>query len=181
MKMFKISVAAILLASASLSLQSCIGSFSLTNSVLDWNRNVGKKFINEIVFVAFWILPVYEVTGIADLLILNSIEFWSGKNPMEASVQTVDTDHGRYIVACDGQGYTVTEEATGIATRLEFDEETQTWSVMKEGKSYPFMSMIDDNHVMMITPGGDFREVEVSEQGVHAYQQMAPAYELASR
>ena len=38
-----------------------------------------SKFVNELVFFAFWILPVYEVSGLADLLVLNSIEFWSGK------------------------------------------------------------------------------------------------------
>ncbi|MDE7508793.1 MAG: DUF3332 domain-containing protein, partial [Muribaculaceae bacterium] len=67
------AVAALLLCSVSLS--SCIGSFRLTNSVLKWNNQVGSKFINEIVLFAFWVLPVYEVTSIADLLVLNSIEF----------------------------------------------------------------------------------------------------------
>ena len=60
----------------------CIGSFSLTNRLLGWNKTVGNKFLNELVFFAFWVLPVYEVTGLADLLVLNSIEFWSGRNPM---------------------------------------------------------------------------------------------------
>lgn len=182
MKKIKISVAALLLAGASLSFQSCIGTFSLTNSVLDWNKNIGKKFINEIVFVAFWILPVYEVTGIADLLILNSIEFWTGNNPMNASVKTVDTDHGRYIVECDGKtGYTITQEATGRNTRLEFEGKTQTWNVVKDGKKIPFMTFVDDTHVKMITPQGDFKLVEISEQGVLAYEALLPQYQYAAR
>ena len=176
MKKFKIAVAAILVAGASLSFHSCIGSFSLTKSVMDWNNNVGSKFVNELVFIAFWILPVYEVTSLADLLVLNSIEFWSGKNPMEASTQTIETDNGRYLVVCDGKGYTITHEPTGQQYRLDFDVDTQTWSYLgSDGQSYPFMTFVDDYHVKMITPEGDFRLVELSDMGVQAYQQLAPA------
>ena len=101
---------------------------------------------------AFWILPVYEVTSIADLLVLNSIEFWSGNNPVEASTKVVDTDHGRYYIACDGKGYTVTSP-NGDEMRLDFDDESDTWAVATpNGETYPFMTMIDENHVKMITP-----------------------------
>ena len=41
---------------------SCIGSFALSNKVLSWNQQIGNKFVNEIVFFGFWILPVYEIT-----------------------------------------------------------------------------------------------------------------------
>ena len=108
MKKNYVYVGAILMLAATLPLQSCIGSFSLTNKVLSWNNQVGSKFVNELVFFAFWILPVYEVTSVADLLILNSIEFWSGNNPVEASTKVIDTDQGRYYIACDGKGYDIT-------------------------------------------------------------------------
>lgn len=173
MKKIKLSVAALLIGGGSLLFSSCIGSFSLTNSVINWNKNVGHKFVNELVFVAFWILPVYEVTALADLLVLNSIEFWSGENPVQASTSFIDTEHGRYIVACDETGYTVTHEASGHEFRLEFDSESQTWSLEQEGESYPFMTFVDDAHVKMITPEGDLRVVELSEAGVYAYSQLA--------
>lgn len=169
MKKIKISVAALLIAGGSMLFSSCIGSFSLTKSVMDWNSNVGKKFVNELVFVAFWILPVYEVTALADLLVLNSIEFWSGNNPVSAYMKVVNTDHGRYMIACDGNGYTITHEDTGYEYRLDFDKEEQTWSFVQERESYPFLTFVDDTHVKMITPEGDFRLVELSEQGVLAY------------
>lgn len=184
MKKIKISVAALMIAGSSLLFSSCIGSFSLTNSVLNWNKNVGVKIVNELVFVAFWILPVYEVTAIADLLVLNSIEFWSGTNPMSASTKVIDTEQGRYLVACDGKGYTITHEASGREMRLDFDQDTQTWSYVKDGEAYPFMTFIDDSHVKMITPEGDFRVVELSEQGVMAYKDLTPSLhgiELALR
>lgn len=171
MKKRYLSVALICAVAGSLTLNSCIGSFSLTNSVIDWNHQVGNKFVNELVFFAFWVLPVYEVTALADLLVLNSIEFWSGRNPMTASVKQIDTDQGRYLVKCDGKGYDVIHEASGKSMRLDFDVEEQTWSVVDDGKSYPFMTFVDDNHVRMIQPDGDFRLVDLTEQGVMAYSQ----------
>lgn len=169
MKKITLRVATLLLIASSLTFSSCIGSFSLTNKVLAWNNQVSSKFINEVVFFAFLILPVYEVTSIADLLVINSIEFWSGTNPVTASVKAVDTEQGRYLIACDGKGYTVTFEPTGNSMRLDFLEDSNSWALNVDGKVMPFMTFIDDSHVKMITPSGDFRLVELSEQGVMAY------------
>ena len=41
------AMAALLLGSSTLT--SCIGSFALTNRVLSWNKQVGSKFVNELV------------------------------------------------------------------------------------------------------------------------------------
>ncbi|MDE6010029.1 MAG: DUF3332 domain-containing protein, partial [Muribaculaceae bacterium] len=117
----------------SMTLSSCIGSFRLTNSVLKWNNQVGSKFLNEVVFFAFWVLPVYEVTSIADLLVLNSIEFWSGRNPMTASTKIVEAADRSYLIASDATGYTITDRLTGRETRLTFIEETRTWALESEG------------------------------------------------
>ena len=172
MRKYNIAVAAILLGGASMTFTSCIGSFTLTKRVLSWNNQVGNKFVNELVFFAFWILPVYEVTSLADMLVLNSIEFWSGNNPMEASVKAIDTDHGRYLIKCDGRGYDIVCQATGETTRLDFNFNTQTWSFEnKDGEMIPFMTFIDDSHVKMITPDGDFHPYELSQNGVMAYME----------
>lgn len=171
MKRNILPVGIIIAAAAVLPLQSCIGSFGLTHKVLSWNNQVGSKFANELVFFAFWILPVYEVTALADLLVLNSIEFWSGNNPLEASTKVIDTDQGRYYIACDGNGYDITAP-NGDVVRLDFETETQTWGVkIGEGEVLPFMTMIDDSHVKMITPTGDFRLVDLSQEGVLAYKE----------
>lgn len=174
MKKIRISVGALLVAGGSLLFSSCIGSFSLTGSVLEWNKQLGKKFVNELVFVAFWILPVYEVTALADLLVLNSIEFWSGENPMQASTKIIDTDHGRYLVICDGKSYTVRNENTDHEIHLDFEIETSTWTLEYEGEYYPFMTFVDENHVKMITPEGDMRLIELSKTGLQAYSSYAP-------
>lgn len=177
MKKIKISVAALLIAGGSLLFTSCIGSFGLTNKVLSWNKSIGNKFVNELVFFCFLVVPVYEVTALADVLVLNSIEFWSGNNPLTASTKVVETDHGRYLIACDGKGYTVTHQPTGRETRLEFIEDEQTWAYLDaEGNLVPFMTFVDDYNVKMLSPSGEMQNVELSDEGLMAYRaEVAPA------
>lgn len=181
MKKRYLTVATLALVASSLTFTSCIGSFQLTHRVLNWNNQVSSKFVNELVFIAFWILPVYEVTSLADLLVLNSIEFWSGNNPVTASVKAVDTEQGRYLIACDGKGYTVTFEPTGEQMRLDFIEESDTWALNIDGKQYPFMTFIDDTHVKMISPSGEMIPVELSDNGLMAYRGMAQMPMMAAR
>ena len=71
MKKRFLTVAVILAAAGSLLFTSCIGSFKLTSKVLEWNSQVGNKFVNEVVFFAFWVLPVYELSMLADVLVIN--------------------------------------------------------------------------------------------------------------
>ena len=153
------------------SLTSCMGQFALSKKIYAWNEQISNKFVNELVFIAFWVLPVYEVCGLADVLVLNSIEFWSGDNPMTASTKAIDTDHGRYLVKCDGKGYDVTLESTGESYRLNFAQDTQTWNLQYEGKEYPLMTFVDDTHVSMPAADGGWQTVELSQAGVLAYRQ----------
>ena len=81
MKKGRITVACALLA-GSMMFSSCIGSFSLWNNLRSWNEGVSNKFVNELIFVAFNIVPVYPIAYLADAIVLNSIEFWSGENPV---------------------------------------------------------------------------------------------------
>ena len=47
-----------LLLSATILFSSCIGSFRLTNKIKDWNEGVSSKWGNEVIFLAFHIVPV---------------------------------------------------------------------------------------------------------------------------
>ncbi len=179
MKRKYFTVGLILLLCGSFITTSCIGSFSLTNKLLSWNKQVGNKFVNELVFFAFWILPVYEVSALADILVLNSIEFWSGSNPVAKGTKVIDGKDGRYLVDCDGKGYTIKSENDGSVVRLDFDEEEQSWSVTANDESYKLMTFIDENHVQLPTPDGSTTIVELSQPGVFAYQDMVMSTQMA--
>lgn len=166
-----LSVAVVLTLLASFTFTSCIGSFALTNKLLGWNKQVGNKFVNELVFFCFWIIPVYEVTALADVLVLNSIEFWSGSNPVAQGRSVIDGADGRYLVDCDGKGYTITSENDGSVVRLDFDAEDHSWSASANGaEPVKFMTFVDDTHVEMLAPDGSFELVELSEGGMMAYR-----------
>ncbi len=175
------SVALVLAAASSLLFSSCIGSFALTNKLMDWNKSIGNKFVNEVVFFAFWIIPVYEVSALADILVINSIEFWSGNNPVASGKKVIEGQDGRYIVECDGKGYTITSEQDKSVVRLDFNTEDQAWSVNVNGQSHELFSFIDEDHVKMITPSGDYQVVELSQAGVYAYQNMVTSSMWAKR
>lgn len=166
MKKRLLPLLAILLVSSSLMFQSCIGNFSLTNKVLAWNHQVSNKFVNELVFFAFWILPVYEVTAVADLLVINSIEFWSGNSPLEAHNKVIDTDQGKYLLASDSKGYKITAP-NGDIMQFEYNSESDVWSFAKnDNEKIEFLKFEDDSHVKILGSDGKFVDVELSERGV---------------
>ncbi len=173
MKKTYLTTAVVLAIASSTMFSSCIGSFALTNKVLAWNKQIGSKFVNALVFVGFHILPVYELSCLADILVINSIEFWSGDNPVVASTKVIDGKDAKYLVKSDKSGYTITNLNDKSITRFNFDKEDNSWSVSVGGKDTKFMQFVDDNHVRMITPEGGFTTVELSQEGVYAYEQMA--------
>lgn len=181
MKKFYLTVATAITLCSSMVFSSCIGSFSLTHKLLDWNEGIGNKFLNELVFVAFWIVPVYEVSALVDVLVINSIEFWSGTNPVAQGKSIIEGNDGRYLVECDGKGYTITSMNDQSVVRLDFDVDEQTWSINTGDQNIPFMTFVDESHVKMITPEGDMQLVELSQSGYLAYQQMAAGQLLAAR
>lgn len=169
MKKKSLIFGASLLLLGSFGFQSCIGSFALTNKVLTWNKNVDNKFVNELVFFAFWVLPVYEVTAVADLLVINSIEFWSGNTPLEANNQLIKTDHGNYEIMADETGYKVCTP-NGDIMNFEYDGESKIWSFcLNSGEKTDFLKFTDNNHVEMPGFNGEFVDVELSPEGVEQY------------
>lgn len=64
---------------------ACYGRFGLTRSLYDWNGRVsGNKVVQSVVMWALIVIPVYEVVGFVDFIILNPVEFFTGSNPVAA-------------------------------------------------------------------------------------------------
>lgn len=168
--MKKTSIICLLLAGCMVT-TSCIGSFNLFGKLRNWNNQIGSKFVNELVFIAFWIVPVYEVAFLADVLVLNSIEFWSGNNPVTAGSKTIQGKDGKYLAEWDQNGYTITREEDGAWLHLDFAPETNTWSVRQaDGTEFELMTFIDEGHVSMPCVDGSRTIVELSQDGLMAYR-----------
>ena len=109
---------------------ACYGPFNLTKNVYRWNSGikgsgeVNEKWMKEFVFFGMIIIPVYMFSALLDAFIFNSIQFWSGDNPMKASElgddgQTKMAQVGDLTMrwAATSEGATVTYERHGIVER----------------------------------------------------------------
>lgn len=81
---------------------SCYGPFNATRRLHAWNGDVShEKWVQEGVFLLLNIVPVYGLWMLGDVLIFNSIEFWTGDNPVDppmAQLRAVDGDGNQYPV-----------------------------------------------------------------------------------
>lgn len=136
--------------SGSLLFSSCIGSFGLWNKLKDWNQGLGNKFVNEIVFLAFHIVPVYQVAYLADIIVLNSIEFWSRSNPV-AQVGTeriIQGENGEYLVRTNADGYTIIKKGEeDKPLDLVYNKEKHTWNAVAEGQTFELITMNEDGTI----------------------------------
>jgi len=123
-------VAAIVVGSFLTVATACYGPFNLTRSVYHWNSNikgsseVNEKWMKEFVFFGMIIIPVYMFSALLDAFIFNSIQFWSGSNPVKATdaggdgVTRVVRLGGITVTMADSdRGRTVTYERNGIVER----------------------------------------------------------------
>ena len=161
MKKSKITVACLAL-SGSLMLSSCIGSFGLWNNLKGWNQGIGNKFVNEVVFLAFHIIPVYEVAYLADILVLNSIEFWSDSNPMAevGTEKVVKGEEGEYLVRTNEDGYTIIKKGEeDKPLTLVYNKEKHSWNAVAEGKTFELVVMNEDGTVSYKQADGTYKTV----------------------
>ena len=64
----------------------CIGNFGLSGKVRDFNlEQTQDRWGREILFVVLYVIPVYPFAGFLDIVVFNSIEFWTGTNPINGS------------------------------------------------------------------------------------------------
>lgn len=105
---------------------ACIGSFNLTRKVYAFNKSVSEdKWVQEVVFLAFGIVPVYSIAAGIDALILNSIEFWTGENPV-ALARRVEQEDGRVLVQ---RGIVTPEGRTMIVEEYSAEQLVSTTTV----------------------------------------------------
>ena len=171
-----VKIAAILL-SMCVIMSSCIGSFSLTNKLKDWNSTIGNKFVNELVFVCMHIVPVYEVAIFADAVVLNSIEFWTGNSALSGKVgdtKVVKNSKGDDItVTVQENGYKLSDGET--AMNFIFDEADNSWSVEYNNQINKLMS-IEDGNAQLYLLNGQTMNVSLDDAGVNMARQLMYDY-----
>ena len=153
----------------SLLFTSCIGSFKMWNGLKDWNQGVGDKFVNELVFIALHIVPVYEIAYLADVVVLNTIEFWSGSNPMASNeVKEIKGENGEYLVKSNNNGYTITNKDDNQSMDLVYNQETQTWNAVTDTENIELVKINNNGTVSINMQNGTSMTVMPDMQGVAA-------------
>lgn len=72
-----------LIAVATVALTACTGPFALSKKFHTWQINCSpNEWIQEVAFLGCCIIPVYPICLFVDAIVFNSIEFWSGSNPI---------------------------------------------------------------------------------------------------
>ena len=173
MKKLNFKMAATIMICGAFLFTSCIGSFGLHSKLVSWNQSIGNKFVNELVFLAFNIIPVYGVCYLADALVINSIEFWSGSNPMDSvgDVKKVKGENGNYLVETLENGYSITKEGENTSMELIYNKELNTWNVVADGISTELLQMNNDGTAEITLPNGEGMTVTLDAQGIAAARQ----------
>lgn len=156
MKKKKVSLLVALALSGTLIFNSCIGSFALTNKLLNWNRSLGDKWINELVFIV--ISPAYSVAAWIDVVILNTIEFWTDSNPVAMNTgdqKTIEKDGNIYQITKTENGFLVVENNDPEKSfSMNFDEQAGTWSINTQDARYDILQVIGEEEARVFLSNG---------------------------
>jgi hypothetical protein len=181
MKKSKVFFAIALVMAISFVQTSCIGSFKLSGKVLKWNKGLGNKFINELVFLLLVVVQVYSITMLIDGLILNTIEFWTGSNPMAMNAGEYETK----VVEQNGVKYQVTASQNrfdfiqlegaqkGQTGALVYNPDTQTWSYEGQNQSIRLLKLNADGTATAYLPNGQSKTVDGSGNGLASLKAFA--------
>lgn len=151
-------------------LQGCYGNFALTRKLYNWNGSIGDKWVQSLVMFALGVIPVYAVAAGVDYLILNTIQFWTGKNPValkagEKEIQMVEYQGKKYrLTATTNRLEVMPLDGKSAPASLVYDPATRSWSAESDAGTRRLIEMVgpDGNLADLIYPDGHRERVEVS-------------------
>lgn len=120
---------------------ACMGSFNLTTGLYDWNQDAtSNRFVNNLLFWVMLVVPVYEFAFLADFVVLNLIEFWSGSNPTameagEVEKQIYEKNGIAYEMKATKNNFEITVlngENAGDKVHLRYNPANKSWNKVEE-------------------------------------------------
>jgi hypothetical protein len=117
------------------------------------------------------IVPVYPIVGIVDFLVLNTLEFWTGSNPLamkegQVETQIVKRDGKEFEITATKNQFAIREIANGVKGEpvyLLYQQQDSAWYVKAAGKTTKISEMSDaeSNQVKLFHPDGKSVEVKL--------------------
>jgi hypothetical protein len=129
----RVVVAAVLGGFLPMTTAGCFGTFQLTRKVYEFNKEVSPdKWVRWLTFLVLNVFPVYGFATLFDVLFANSVEFWTGKNPVIADLGTQKVvvgpngEVGRFTMLAPGRADLEIIDAAGRLTALELIREASS-------------------------------------------------------
>ena len=127
-----------------------------------------NKFINAI--VGFFLMPIVGgITLFIDAVVLNTIEFWTGDNPVAENIgktqNVMGSDGVLYAVKTLRNGYEI-KSPTGEVVYFLYDKKNDSWSVSQNGVTKEIFRFNQDGKSIKVSVNGESRDFTLNEQGV---------------
>lgn len=143
---------------------SCLGSFSAFKSLRDWNDGLtSNEFLDNLIFWALNIVPVYILFIVGDALIFNVLEFWTGSNPIvmaegEEEVQYAEVNGQKVkMTAMQNQFHieVLSGENKGQTLKMVYTPENKTWNALGDEGELIKLASMEEGYYMVYTPEGE--------------------------
>jgi hypothetical protein len=144
MKIIKNLVLGLVILGFTFLLSGCYGSFALTKKVYNWNGKVGNKYVNEAVFLGLSVIQVYSATFFIDGIVLNSVEFWTGSNPIALKDgENHFKFNGKDVKLLMSENHAVIYNSSNnkIEATLDYNKFNQSWYITRNGNTQRLMSI----------------------------------------
>jgi len=148
---------------------SCLGSFSAFNSLRDWNDGLtGNKFLDQLVFWALNIVPVYGLFLFGDVILFNLLEFWTGSNPIAMADGESETQYANIkgtdvrMTASKNKFYIaiLSGDNAGKEVNLLFVPEDKSWNAVGENGELTKLASMEDGFYLIHTPEGETIKID---------------------
>jgi predicted small secreted protein len=134
-KMKKTISKVVALAVVSVALSGCVGSNAVTGYLMKFNiKAVDNRYARGGLNIL--LAPAYGLTVAADYIVFNSLEFWTGSNPLTGAPHIFDTKTDTYLDINHQLDPSLTEAPVGPITSADVIEKGQ-------------MQQIDENTIQM--------------------------------
>jgi len=141
-----------------LSVAGCFGNFALTRKVYTFHNGIaGNDFIGKVVkCLIFWIAGhfVYGFTTFVDAVILNTLEFWTGSNPLamnegETEIRYAEAEGVEYKIVTSKNRWDISEVNNPERTvAIVWDDVELAWYFVSGDDSHRIVEMTSDETKM---------------------------------
>jgi len=151
----------------------CYGTYTLTKKIYKWNGNAtDNKWANSIIMWGLVIIPVYEICIFVDFIVLNTVEFWTGSNPLamaegESETQIVLSGDKTFEITATQNQFHIEQiegDGAGQAVDLKYKTDEAAWYVSNDEEEHIIAQgdLNNNNWIKVFHPDGKIDEIAIN-------------------